>query len=153
VANVRPIQDGHHPWPGIAPFPQYEPGQFQAACGEEGPGIAADRPALREDDFNQPSVWVSLERPARGQSGAQGLAARLLDASDPSWGETRAFARAQAYYHRPGDWTEHPNFFNPFWRARLTATMQGRGLAPALQRWVQGLPEPLRSQPRRVLTH
>ena len=24
-----------------------------------------------------------------------------------------------AYYHRPGLWTEHPNFFNPFWRARL----------------------------------
>ena len=23
------------------------------------------------------------------------------------------------YYHRPGVWDEHPNFFNPFWRARL----------------------------------
>ncbi|MFC1482519.1 hypothetical protein ACFL51_01805 [Myxococcota bacterium] len=23
------------------------------------------------------------------------------------------------YYHRPGVWEEHPNFFNPFWRARL----------------------------------
>jgi hypothetical protein len=23
------------------------------------------------------------------------------------------------YYHRPGNWAEHPNFFNPFWRAKL----------------------------------
>jgi hypothetical protein len=30
-----------------------------------------------------------------------------------------AFAAAQAYYHRPGDWREVPNFFNPLWGARL----------------------------------
>ena len=28
-------------------------------------------------------------------------------------------ARAMVYYHRPGNWKEHPNFFNPFWRAKL----------------------------------
>jgi len=28
-------------------------------------------------------------------------------------------SRGQVYYHRPGDWREQPNFFNPFWRARL----------------------------------
>ena len=26
---------------------------------------------------------------------------------------------ARAYYHRPGDWREQPNFFNPFWGAKL----------------------------------
>jgi Putative Flp pilus-assembly TadE/G-like len=30
-----------------------------------------------------------------------------------------AFAAAQAYYHRPGEWREQPNFFNPLWGARL----------------------------------
>jgi len=30
-----------------------------------------------------------------------------------------AFAAAQVYYHRPGDWRETPNFFNPLWGARL----------------------------------
>jgi len=30
-----------------------------------------------------------------------------------------AFAAAQAYYHRPGNWREVPNFFNPLWGARL----------------------------------
>ncbi|MBI5478707.1 MAG: Tad domain-containing protein [Deltaproteobacteria bacterium] len=28
-------------------------------------------------------------------------------------------SRGQVYYHRPDDWREQPNFFNPFWRARL----------------------------------
>lgn len=31
----------------------------------------------------------------------------------------KVVARGQVYYHRPGNWREHPNFFNPFWRARL----------------------------------
>jgi hypothetical protein len=30
-----------------------------------------------------------------------------------------AFAAAQAYYHRPGEWREQPNLFNPLWGARL----------------------------------
>lgn len=30
-----------------------------------------------------------------------------------------AFSAAQVYYHRPGDWREQPNFFNPLWGARL----------------------------------
>ena len=30
-----------------------------------------------------------------------------------------ALAAAQAYYHRPGDWREPPNLFNPFWGAKL----------------------------------
>lgn len=30
-----------------------------------------------------------------------------------------AISRGMVYYHRPGVWDEPPNFFNPFWRARL----------------------------------
>jgi hypothetical protein len=39
----------------------------------------------------------------------------------PSWLGTglHAISVAQVYYHRPETWSEHPNFFNPFWRARL----------------------------------
>lgn len=43
-------------------------------------------------------------------------------------------SRGQAYYHRPrprggggggrSNWQEHPNFFNPFWRARLAPVGQ-----------------------------
>ncbi|MBN2695670.1 hypothetical protein JXR93_13510 [bacterium] len=33
-------------------------------------------------------------------------------------------SRARVYYHRPGNWVEHPNFFNPFWRAQLAPIAQ-----------------------------
>ncbi len=49
-------------------------------------------------------------------------------------------ARAQTYYHRPpsmggqggGDsnWKEMPNFFNPFWRAKLAPVTVGLGNTP-----------------------
>jgi putative Flp pilus-assembly TadE/G-like protein len=35
-----------------------------------------------------------------------------------------AFAAAQVYYHRPGDWKEQPNFFNPLWGARLMPVLE-----------------------------
>jgi hypothetical protein len=38
-------------------------------------------------------------------------------------GEGMALSKALVYYHYPdyqdGGWKEHPNFFNPFWRAKL----------------------------------
>ena len=45
-----------------------------------------------------------------------------------------AFAAAQVYYHRPGDWREVPNFFNPLWGARLMpiAESNAANLLPGL---------------------
>jgi len=50
-------------------------------------------------------------------------------------------SRGQAYYHRPrprgggrSNWQEHPNFFNPFWRARLAPV--GQKLAQVYNRLV-----------------
>lgn len=85
---------------------------------------------------NQPDVWVFLtktpenlelgNRPfkfdlTRGdervsfdpQIGADGLLGTDVLAG------VNAMSRAQVYYHRPGAWQEPPNFFNPFWGARL----------------------------------
>jgi hypothetical protein len=31
-----------------------------------------------------------------------------------------AWARSQVYYHRPGTWAEPPNFFNPYWKPKLS---------------------------------
>jgi hypothetical protein len=52
-----------------------------------------------------------------------------------------AFAAAQAYYHRPGDWREMPNLFNPLWGARLMPVLESNAAAklgltavPSLQR-------------------
>lgn len=40
-----------------------------------------------------------------------------------------AFAAAQVYYHRPGDWKEMPNFFNPLWGARLMPVLESNAAA------------------------
>ena len=40
-----------------------------------------------------------------------------------------AFAAAQVYYHRPGDWKEQPNLFNPLWGARLMPVMESNAAA------------------------
>jgi len=62
-------------------------------------------------EFCQPDVWVALQL---GEDGP------------------KAVARALAYYHRPGNWQEPPNFFNPFWRARLAPVETGLArLGPA----------------------
>ncbi len=34
-------------------------------------------------------------------------------------GSARAISKALVYYHRPGNWKEPPNFFNPYWRVKL----------------------------------
>jgi putative Flp pilus-assembly TadE/G-like protein len=54
-----------------------------------------------------------------------------------------AFAAAQAYYHRPGEWKEMPNFFNPLWGARLMPVLEsnvaarlGLTAVPLLQRFL-----------------
>jgi hypothetical protein len=54
-----------------------------------------------------------------------------------------AFSAAQVYYHRPGDWREQPNFFNPLWGARLMPVSEsnvwqklGFGAVPILKQLV-----------------
>ncbi len=88
--------------------------------------------------FNQPDVWILLskspERMGTG-GGVEDLRFSLHHGNqsaelDGLIGEGGLFAsgfgkglhalsRAQVYYHRPGAWQEPPNFFNPFWGARL----------------------------------
>jgi hypothetical protein len=91
------------------------------------------------EDFGQPSVWSFINKAAEhidrdGRSGPA-LQFRLrtpehqnvefnsrIGAEQGLFGQldgVNAIARALVYYHRPGNWKEHPNFFNPFWRAKL----------------------------------
>lgn len=39
--------------------------------------------------------------------------------ANPDASEANAVSKAMAYYHHPGNWREPPNFWNPFWRAKL----------------------------------
>lgn len=99
-------------------------------------------PKSSRHDYNQPDTWVALNIPpeddpieaASGGSVKQMKMTMKTDGYSATFegdiGQTallnngfmsgvNAISRGQAYYHRPGVWREHPNFFNPFWRARL----------------------------------
>ena len=92
-----------------------------------------------ERDYGQPSTWIFLNKHHKNfQTGGNKKPwhyefnfryGSLPQASlDTTIGGERAHflleglnvvSRGMVYYHRPGCWDEHPNFFNPFWRARL----------------------------------
>jgi hypothetical protein len=48
-----------------------------------------------------------------------------------------AISRGMVYYHRPDNWIEHPNFFNPFWRAKLAPV--GQKLTQLFDRLTKGM--------------
>jgi len=86
--------------------------------------------------FNQPAVYAAATTDSRyneygrrgpweiakDQSGVVTLKGvgntdgRLAIANNNT---TKAFSKAMVYYHRIGDWSDYPNLFNPYWRAKL----------------------------------
>ncbi|HZH75925.1 MAG TPA: pilus assembly protein TadG-related protein [Archangium sp.] len=62
-------------------------------------------------------------------------------------------SRGQTYYHRPGNWTEHPNFFNPYWRPRLAAVWQGKESLPLVNQLANALPAAVKDAPAKIITH
>ncbi len=124
-----------HPWWGIQPYVKFRPD-------------ANDRTELGlPNDFNQPDVFIWLVKdPEDMRMNSNGGSGRDMNIRPGAFGGDASFesdigrqgllgggfsrginaiARAQTYYHRPGVWREHPNFFNPFWRARLAPVSGG----------------------------
>ncbi len=133
--------DNHSPWPGFAPYFMFK--------------AKGDRTA----DFNQPSTWIFLNKHHKDFQTDDGSHAQNTRApwySKFSWqngpqvasldttiGGSRnsylfeglnVLSRGMAYYHRRGNWREHPSFFNPYWRARLAPV--GQKLQAFWDRWV-----------------
>ncbi len=189
VANVRPLEDGNHPWDGLAPFPHFEPGQYDADCTGFGKKAEPDinQMARREHDFNQPSTWVllnkdtaALQNPNPDETGATHNKPALLNSTGQfsfnfdgspetlvldnnrkkleiagftiSSGMS-VISRGQTYYHRPGNWTEQPNFFNPYWRPRLAAVWQGKESLPLVNKLADMLPGDFKNAPAKIITH
>ncbi len=102
-------------------------------------------------NFAQPDVLVGLAKEGRDMNAEPARARRFVwngksagsGATDFAYGDRdwpqlpgiprnlqllhrglNAFAAAQVYYHRPGDWKEQPNFFNPLWGARLIPVLE-----------------------------
>jgi hypothetical protein len=186
VANIQP-EDGKHPWPGLAPFPDFEPGHYADQCLPV-PGRGAEpallNAALRKDEFNQPSSWTmlfksreELRNPRDDGNGATRNTPALLNDEGLvgfKFGQNRAelnmdnrmsplipglpagmlvVSRGQTYYHRPGNWAEHPNFFNPYWRPRLAAVHQGLQSIPLLGELMEKLPPETANFTQKIITH
>ncbi|MCP3102128.1 pilus assembly protein [Myxococcus sp. K15C18031901] len=97
---------------------------------------------------NQGAGFMSGNGSGKFDKEGQGIKAGFLDISWSAVGglssETERFrqrtggmvaaAVGRAVYHRPGDWKEEPNFFNPLWTARL---------APIATHWEKEIMEEL----------
>jgi hypothetical protein len=183
TANVRAIEDGNHSWGGIVPFFHFEPGQYADRCPTRGTP-ALGEPAERQQEFNQPSTWIALNKspaqlrnPIRDQTGAANISPALLNSQarirlhalgtaeislDGSHSQFRllgggsglnVISRGQVYYHRPGNWAEQPNFFNPYWRARLAPVYQGRRDLAGAEGLLDALPDSLSARAQQFITH
>jgi putative Flp pilus-assembly TadE/G-like protein len=148
VARTKPQPDARLFW--MSPYVSFAP-QARSRPG----GVAGEL-----GNFAQPDVVVGLARAARDYNRDTGsrLFGRRFEMSMRSAGTGKtdfsyttgdapriaglpllheglnAVAAAQAYYHRPGDWREVPNFFNPLWGARLipVAESNAANLVPGL---------------------
>jgi Putative Flp pilus-assembly TadE/G-like len=148
AARTRPDPDRRLFW--LSPYVSFAP---QARSR---PGGATGQPG----NFAQPDVVVGLVRRARDYDRDRGASkyfgrrfgidmraagngsADFRLARDDGRGAgpsvlpdgLTAFAAAQVYYHRPGDWREVPNLFNPLWGARLMpiAESNAANLVPGL---------------------
>ncbi|QSQ25043.1 Tad domain-containing protein [Pyxidicoccus parkwayensis] len=181
TANIRPVQDRNHAWGGLTPFMHFEPGQFGDTCS---PTANADmlNPAKRQQDFNQPSTWVALNKTPeqivnkdnKDKAGTN-APALLNDKGKLKFsftGDTdglemmnnrkkflglveglNVVSRGQSYYHRPGNWAEQPNFFNPYWRPRLASVYQGRSQLPKIGTMLDSLPGQLGGLAPKIMTH
>jgi len=141
--------DGHdvdHVWPGIQPYENFR-------------AVADDTAS-----YGQPSTWVFLNKPPENLNAFSSDARRpwSLDFRWDNNGQTaeldttiaserqavfslitglNAISRGQVYYHRPGgggasNWREMPNFFNPYWGAKLSPI--GQYLRNLYDRYVGG---------------
>jgi hypothetical protein len=135
--------DRNHPWMGITPFMNFDaktdkaheygqPGSYvyltktydQTTHDKAGESVNRLESVERKDNFQ-------IATP----TGAATLDTRLAAVQMPTLlksGQLNVMSRALTYYHRPHNWEEPPNFFNPFWRAKLDPVLLGINDIPLL---------------------
>jgi len=114
------VNRGMHPWWGILPYMAFD--STREGC------------TAQDEEHCQPDAWVALRLPASAANlAAGGIDVTVATPGGPAHATNvaaeddgpKAVSRALAYYHRPGNWQEHPNFFNPYWRAKLAPVETG----------------------------
>jgi Flp pilus assembly protein TadG len=128
--------DDHHPWMGITPFVASDtsfikPWQYHFS-------YPCNLVILTKDMITGRQVFNMETRYMEGKgtfeaNGVLDLTWDEVGGDSPSaknfrekTGGMMALAVGRAIYHRPGNWQEQPNFFNPLWTARL---------APVITHW------------------
>ncbi|MFL5350462.1 MAG: pilus assembly protein TadG-related protein [Hyalangium sp.] len=181
TANVMPAEDGNHPWKGIVPFMHFEPGQYGDTCGGAANEDAATRykhdfnqPSTWVALNKTPDQVTNANHTDWDGTGSNDISL-LNDEGKVNWkfssttptlemqNKRKKFlsaidglnviSRGQTYYHRPGNWAEQPNFFNPYWRPRLASVYQGRYSLPFVGQLMDSLPGDLKSIPAKIITH
>jgi hypothetical protein len=182
TANVMPAEDGNHPWKGIVPFMHFEPGQYGDTCGgpasnetaatryqhdfnQPSTWVSLNKTAdqLANAGHTDHDGTGSNAIPMLNQQGKIQWKFSNYNAALEMKNNRRKFlditeglnviSRGQTYYHRPGNWAEHPNFFNPYWRPRLASVYQGRHSLLFVGELVDSLPGDLKKIPPKVITH
>jgi hypothetical protein len=89
-------------------------------------GAAANERVEAWELSQKGKVGIDLGKSAVAQTGKQIVTVQVSDnPTEPSLGEGFTISKALVYYHWPDyrgrGWKENPNFFNPFWKAKLQA--------------------------------
>ncbi|MBN1208832.1 MAG: hypothetical protein JXB05_28495 [Myxococcaceae bacterium] len=182
TANVMPAEDGNHPWRGIVPFMHFEPGQYAGACGSSLNDNEAttryphdfNQPSTWVALNKTPDQLTNADHTDHEGTGSNDIAL-LNQGGKVEWKFSSStptlemknnrkkflsaieglnvISRGQTYYHRPGNWAEQPNFFNPYWRPRLASVYQGRNSLPFVGELADALPGDLKRIPPKIITH
>lgn len=183
AANVMPAEDGNHPWGGVVPFMHFEPGQYGDTCGSAVNNEQAATRYKHDFNqpstwvaLNKTADQIINKDGTDHEGTGSNKIALLNDKARVKWKFTNSsptlnfknvddsqkllfptglnvIARGQTYYHRPGNWAEHPNFFNPYWRPRLASVFQGRHTLPYAGELIDRLPGDLKTMPAKIITH
>ena len=129
--------DDIHEWDGIAAYPKFSPDADETHdYGQPSTWIFLNLPPENFNRFGSRSQqpWsLDFEMTLGMRTVSLDTTPGVNDSALFSFLEgLNAVSRGQAYYHRPrprgsddaSNWQEHPNFFNPFWRARLAPVGQ-----------------------------
>ncbi len=126
---------------GIGPYVKFNPiGDRAADFNQPSTWIMLNLPGEKvfQDDSGKSYVWNLNDSNKTSVnltgSGSKDLRSEPLMKDGKTFSQSMALnifpaginvmSRARVYYHRPGNWLEHPNFFNPFWRAQLAPIAQ-----------------------------
>jgi hypothetical protein len=159
-ANVRlDKQDKNHDWAGLVPFQDFDATdaanvQFHQPSTFSYVHKSYDQTRRDNGDAtNRLKASEMQESTATAGVGGPGTINTQNDVDMPppfKKGSFNVISRGMVYYHRPHNWEEPPNFFNPYWRAKLDPVFNGKDQVPFAGELFKVLPAAISE---RVMVH